>query len=115
MRVALLEVSVSNRTSKFPEVVDLETDRRPRDGPSTSMPGVSALREWRLAQLEELLRAGEAWGSGDWIVTDVIGRLLPPDRVGDLFRRIADTAGLPALTIRLARPLSCDASTGRWK
>ena len=52
------------------------------------------------AQLEERLIAGEAWETGDRIVADEIGRVLRPDHVADLFRRIADTVGLPPLTIR---------------
>ena len=64
---------------------------------------VTGLRDWRKVQLEERLIAGPAWGSGDWLVTDEIGGCLRPDYVGDLFRRIADRAGLPALTIRELR------------
>lgn len=71
--------------------VDLETNRRP------------GCRNGRRAQLEERLIAGEAWETGDWIVADEIGRVLRPDHVADLFRRIADTAGLPPLTIRQLR------------
>ncbi len=47
--------------------------------------------------------AGPAWEAGEWIVSDELGRLLRPDRVADRFQKIADTAGLPRITIRQLR------------
>lgn len=62
-----------------------------------------ALREWRTRQLQERLRAGEAWQYGDWVVTDELGAPFHPDWLSTLFTRRGEEAGLPRITIRQLR------------
>ena len=64
---------------------------------------VSALREWRRTQLEERLRAGEAWNPGEWVVADELGAYLRPDRLGKRFVALSRAAGLRTITIRQLR------------
>ena len=64
---------------------------------------VSQLKEWRKTQLEERLRAGEAWASGSWIFTDQLGKPVNPDWVGKRFRTLVSAAGLPTITMRQLR------------
>lgn len=40
---------------------------------------VSALRSWKVAQLEERLRAGTAWEAGEWVFTNEVGEPWRPD------------------------------------
>lgn len=61
------------------------------------------LKEWRKRQLEERLRAGEAWESGDWVFTDQLGRPVNPDWVGKRFRRLLADTDLPSITMRQLR------------
>lgn len=64
---------------------------------------VQALREWRARQLQERLRAGEAWEDGEWVVTDELGAPVHPDWLSILFTRRAKEVGLPRITIRQLR------------
>ena len=64
---------------------------------------VSALRGWRRAQLEERLRAGDAWTSGEWVVANELGAYLRPDWVGKRFVALSSAAGLRSITIRQLR------------
>jgi integrase len=64
---------------------------------------LSMLREWRRTQLEERLRAGDAWKSGNWVVADELGAYLRPDRLGKRFVALSRTAGLRTITIRQLR------------
>lgn len=64
---------------------------------------LSALREWRRTQLEERLRAGDAWKPGEWVVADELGAYLRPDRLGKRFVALSKAAGLRTITIRQLR------------
>lgn len=64
---------------------------------------VSTLREWRRTQLEERLRASEAWNPGEWVVADELGAYLRPDRLGKRFVALSRAAGLRTITIRQLR------------
>ncbi len=64
---------------------------------------VQALKEWRTRQLQEPLRAGEAWDGGEWLVTDELGAPVHPDWLSTLFIRQAEAAGLRRITIRQLR------------
>ena len=55
---------------------------------------VAGLRDWRKRQLEERLRAGEAWTPGEWIATNEIGAPLRPDYLGRRFSELAASLGL---------------------
>lgn len=54
-------------------------------------------------QLEERLRAGEAWQSGEWVVADEFGAYLRPDWLGKRFVALSKAAGLRTITIRQLR------------
>jgi integrase len=64
---------------------------------------VVALKEWRRCQLEERLRAGEAWEIGEWVFTDELGKPVNPEWVGKKFRRLVATTSLPSTTMRQLR------------
>ncbi|MCH8983829.1 MAG: site-specific integrase [Acidobacteria bacterium] len=64
---------------------------------------VNVLRRWKVAQLEERLRAGTAWESGEWLFTNEIGQPVNPEWVGKRFRRLIADAGLPIITMRQLR------------
>jgi integrase len=64
---------------------------------------VAALREWRRAQLEERLRAGEAWHAGEWVASDEIGRPSNPEYITRRFSEIAWETGLPPITVKQLR------------
>jgi integrase len=64
---------------------------------------VAGLRRWKVAQLEERLRAGSAWAGGDWVAADELGRPLSPDWLSDRFTALATGAGLPPLHLRQLR------------
>ena len=61
-------------------VVDFDTDTR------------DVLKRWKVAQLEEQLRAGTAWAGGEWLFTNEIGEPVYPEYVGKRFAKL--TAGL---------------------
>ncbi len=61
---------------------------------------VAILRQWRVNQLEERLRAGAAWQPGEWVFTDELGCTLRPDGVTYRLQKLCRTAGLPVTTIR---------------
>lgn len=60
----------SPKTAKSPRTVELDLGT------------VVALKEWRGYQLEERLRAGEAWEIGEWVFTDELGKPVNPEWVG---------------------------------
>lgn len=64
---------------------------------------VSSLREWRRRQIEERLRAGEAWAAEDWVFTDQLGRRVNPEWVGKRFRKLVERADLTPITMRQLR------------
>lgn len=64
---------------------------------------VAALKEWRKAQLEERLRAGEAWQAGEWVASDQLGRPTNPEYLSRRFGEIAAGAGLPSITVKQLR------------
>lgn len=64
---------------------------------------IQALREWRTRQLQERLRAGEAWRDGQWLVADELGAPIHPDWLSALFTRRAEEAGLQRITFRQLR------------
>lgn len=61
---------------------------------------VTALREWRKTQLQERLRAGEAWEPGVWVFTDESGRPWRPDTLTRRFKAAVKATGLPETDIR---------------
>ncbi|MDH3399027.1 MAG: site-specific integrase, partial [Acidimicrobiia bacterium] len=61
------------------------------------------LREWRKLQIEERLRAGEAWHDGQWVVADQLGMPIHPDWLSTLFARRAAELGLRPITLRQLR------------
>ena len=61
---------------------------------------VAILRQWRVTQLEERLRAGSAWQAGEWAFTDELGCRLRPDGITYRLQKLCRTAGLPVTTIR---------------
>ncbi|MDP8957702.1 MAG: site-specific integrase, partial [Actinomycetota bacterium] len=60
---------------------------------------VAILREHRKRQLEERLRAGEAWVETGLVFTNEIGEPIHPDAVTKLFGRLAEEAGLPVIRL----------------
>ena len=64
---------------------------------------VNVLRRWKVAQLEDRLRAGTAWDPGEWLFTNEIGQPVNPEWVGKRFRRLVADAGLPTITMRQLR------------
>lgn len=61
---------------------------------------IAALRRWKVAQLEERLRAGTAWESGDWCFTDQLGRPWRPDSLTRTFMARAAALGLPVTDVK---------------
>ncbi len=61
---------------------------------------VIVLRRWKVAQLEERLRAGTAWQPGDWVFTNQIGAPWRPDRLTRAFVDRASALGLPATDVK---------------
>jgi integrase len=61
---------------------------------------VAVLRRWKVAQLEERLRAGTAWEPGDWCFTNEIGAPHRPDAITRRFGAAVLTAGLPATDVK---------------
>ena len=60
---------------------------------------VTALRAWRVAQLEERLSWGEAWTDTGLVFTREDGSLVRPEWLTRRFGRLADTAGLPHIPL----------------
>ena len=56
---------------------------------------ISALRAFRKRQIEERLRAGDAWHPSESVFTCEMGRPIHPDRFSTLFARCAEGTGLP--------------------
>jgi integrase len=61
---------------------------------------VIVLRRWKIAQLEERLRAGAAWQPEEWVFTDQIGAPWRPDRLTRAFVHRACALGLPATDVK---------------
>ncbi|MQA63860.1 MAG: tyrosine-type recombinase/integrase [Actinophytocola sp.] len=64
---------------------------------------VVVLREWRKTQLRQRLAAGPAYGPGDYLVADELGRPVHPDRVSKTWKRLAGRAGLPPAKLHAGR------------
>lgn len=64
---------------------------------------MAGLRDWRRHQLEERLRAGEAWTAGEWIATNEIGEPIRPDYLGRRFSEVAAGLGLRHIPIKQLR------------
>ena len=76
------------KTAASRRVVDLDSET------------VAVLRQWKVAQLEERLRAGTAWETGDWCFTNEIGAPYRPDAITRQFMKAARAAGLPRTDIK---------------
>lgn len=61
---------------------------------------VAVLRRWKVAQLEERLRAGTAWEPGEWMFSNELGAPLRPDALTLAFVRKVKALGLPATDIK---------------
>ena len=61
------------------------------------------LRTWKVAQLEERLRAGSAWNPGEWVFTNEVGRPHNPEWVGKRFRKLIARSDFPTITMRELR------------
>ena len=61
---------------------------------------VAVLKRWKVTQLEERLRAGTAWGSGEWVFTSEIGAPWRPDALTRAFQKAAKAGGLPPTDIK---------------
>jgi integrase len=58
---------------------------------------VDALQRQHQRQAEMAADAGGAWQSDGYVFTDAIGRPLEPRRIGVLFHRAAEKAGVPSI------------------
>ena len=76
------------KTAKSRRTVDLDTDT------------MNVLRDWRKHQLEERLRAGEAWEPGEWVFTSQLGAPWRPDAMTRVFVRRVQELGLPPTDIK---------------
>ena len=61
---------------------------------------VAALKQWKVSQLEERLRAGTAWEQGEWVFTNEIGTPWRPDALTRAFQGTADVHGFPPTDIK---------------
>lgn len=61
---------------------------------------VAVLRRWKVAQLEERLRAGTVWGPGEWVFADEIGAPWRPDSLTRAFTMAGRAAGLPPTDVK---------------
>ena len=50
--------------------------------------------------MEDRLKAGSAWTSGEWVFTDEFGRSLHPESISTRFERIVLKAGLPVISVK---------------
>jgi integrase len=57
------------------------------------------LREHRKAQLRRRLQAGEAWKDNDLVFCQDDGRPWNPDHVSKRFKKLAELAGVPVITL----------------
>ncbi|MCH7583293.1 MAG: site-specific integrase [Acidobacteria bacterium] len=69
-------------------IVDLDTET------------VAVLKRWKVAQLEERLRAGTAWEPGEWVFADEVGTPWRPDALTRAFQNAAEAGGLPPTDIK---------------
>ncbi len=72
-------------------VVDFDTDTR------------NVLKAWKVAQLEEQLRAGTAWAGEGWVFTNELGEPIYPEYVGKRFAKLSAALDLPRITLRQLR------------
>jgi integrase len=61
---------------------------------------VAVLRRWKVAQLEERLRAGTAWEAGEWCFTNELGAPHRPDALTRQFTKAVRVAGLPSTDVK---------------
>ena len=73
---------------------------------------VAVLKRWKVAQLEERLRAGTVWDAGEWVFTDEIGAPWRPDGLTKTFVKAAKAAGLPDTDIKGLRHAHATALLG---
>lgn len=64
---------------------------------------VAVLRQWKVVQLEERLRAGTAWVPEDWVFTNQVGEPWRPDGLTKSFVRAVRTTGLPRTDVKSLR------------
>jgi integrase len=64
---------------------------------------VGALRAHRRRQIEERLRAGEAYEDSGYVFTDELGAAHYPDTFSERFDRLVANAGLPRIRLHDAR------------
>lgn len=67
---------------------------------------VAVLRAHRRQQLEERLAAGPAWSDTGYVFTSEDGSPLHPERIGVMFGRVVDSAGLPRIRLHDLRHTS---------
>src|SRR5690606_22851874 len=61
---------------------------------------VAVLRRWKVAQLEDRMRAGAAWAPGEWVFTNEIGEPWRPDALTRVFVERVESLGLPRTDIK---------------
>jgi integrase len=61
---------------------------------------LASLRRWKVAQMEERLRAGSAWTAREWVFTDELGGSLHPESISTRFERLVREAGLQVITVK---------------
>jgi integrase len=61
---------------------------------------IAVVKRWKVAQMEERLRAGTAWTSGKWVFTDEIGAPWRPDRLTRTFVRATRAGELPPTNVK---------------
>ncbi|HVR80246.1 MAG TPA: site-specific integrase [Acidimicrobiia bacterium] len=76
------------KTASSRRVVDLDSET------------VAVMRRWKVAQVEERLRAGSAWEPGEWCFTDELGAPYRPDTLTRMFIKASTAAGLPRTDIK---------------
>ncbi len=76
------------KTASSRRVVDLDSET------------VAVMRRWKIAQMEERLRAGSAWEPGEWCFTDEIGAPWRPDALTRVFVSRVKSLGLPPTDVK---------------
>ena len=93
-------ISKGPKSAASPPVVDFDAEM------------VDMLRRWKVAQLEERLRAGTAWEPSEWLFTNQLAQPVNPEWVGKRFRRLIADTDLPTITMR---PDAVTKTSGRGK
>ena len=74
---------------------------------------IAILREHLARQRRDRLAGGEAWHDTGLVLTYEDARMVRPDNVTHLFRRLAKEAGLPLIRLHTLRPASQCRSSAR--